>query len=124
MSIQRGGLTAGKDYRVQFWSSSAGLWAPTQTLAVGSPNVTLTSNTSGVSGGVGQSAIGTFTAVGSSQTFTLQGADMYSPGFQFPMMNALQVRETQVVPELSTYAMSLAGLACGGYLVRRRRKRA
>jgi sulfatase modifying factor 1 len=28
------------------------------------------------------------------------------------------------VPEPSTYAMALAGLACGGYLVRRRRKRA
>jgi len=27
-------------------------------------------------------------------------------------------------PEPSTYAMALAGLACGGYLVRRRRKRA
>jgi hypothetical protein len=26
------------------------------------------------------------------------------------------------VPEPSTYAMALAGLACGGYLVRRRRK--
>jgi sulfatase modifying factor 1 len=29
-----------------------------------------------------------------------------------------------VVPEPSTYAMALAGIACGGYLVRRRRKRA
>ena len=28
------------------------------------------------------------------------------------------------VPEPSTYCMALAGLACGGYLVRRRRKRA
>ena len=28
------------------------------------------------------------------------------------------------VPEPSTYAMALAGLACGGYLVRRRRRRA
>jgi hypothetical protein len=29
-----------------------------------------------------------------------------------------------VVPEPSTYAMALAGLACGGYLRFRRRKRA
>jgi hypothetical protein len=29
-----------------------------------------------------------------------------------------------MVPEPSTYVMALAGLACGGYLVRRRRKRA
>jgi hypothetical protein len=30
----------------------------------------------------------------------------------------------EAVPEPSTYAMALAGLAGGGYLVRRRRKRA
>ncbi len=30
----------------------------------------------------------------------------------------------QVIPEPSTYAMALAGVACGGYLVRRGRKRA
>jgi hypothetical protein len=29
-----------------------------------------------------------------------------------------------VVPEPSTYAMALAGLACGGYSMSRRRKRA
>jgi sugar lactone lactonase YvrE len=32
--------------------------------------------------------------------------------------------EPVAVPEPSTYAMAVAGLACGGYLVRRRRKRA
>jgi hypothetical protein len=32
--------------------------------------------------------------------------------------------DTVPVPEPSTYAIALAGLACGGYLVRRRRKRA
>jgi hypothetical protein len=124
MSIQLGGLTSGKEYRVQIWSSSASWWSPTQTLALGSPNVTLSSNISGTSGGVGQYAIGTFTAVGSSQTITLQGLDMYDPGYQFPLMNALQVREIQAVPEPSTYAMALAGLACGGYSMFRRRKRA
>jgi hypothetical protein len=30
----------------------------------------------------------------------------------------------QPVPEPSTYAMALAGLACGGYSIFRRRKRA
>jgi hypothetical protein len=33
-------------------------------------------------------------------------------------------RNLAVVPEPSTYVMALAGLACGGYLVKRRRKRA
>lgn len=36
-------------------------------------------------------------------------------------LNGLQV---QAVPEPSTCGMAIAGLACGGYLVRRRRKRA
>jgi formylglycine-generating enzyme required for sulfatase activity len=35
-----------------------------------------------------------------------------------------RVASVAAVPEPSTYAMALAGLACGGYLVRRRRKRA
>jgi hypothetical protein len=39
------------------------------------------------------------------------------------MMNALQLR-TVAVPEPSTYAMALAGLACGGYSMFKRRKRA
>jgi hypothetical protein len=121
MSIQLGSLTPGTDYLVQLWSSSTVWWNLTQTLALGSPNVTLSSNTSGTAGGVGQYAIGTFTAVGSSQTFTLEGADMYSPGFQFPLINAFQIR---AVPEPSTFCVALAGLACGGYTMFRRRKRA
>jgi hypothetical protein len=39
-------------------------------------------------------------------------------------LGAKQFVVNAVVPEPSTYAMALAGLACGGYLVRRRRKRA
>ena len=37
---------------------------------------------------------------------------------------SMQLTGVVAVPEPSTYAMALAGLACGGYLVRRRRKRA
>jgi hypothetical protein len=37
---------------------------------------------------------------------------------------ALTVGTAQAVPEPSTYAMALAGLACGGYTMSRRRKRA
>ena len=38
--------------------------------------------------------------------------------------SAFRLAETAVVPEPSTYAMALAGLACGGYTMFRRRKRA
>jgi autotransporter-associated beta strand protein len=40
------------------------------------------------------------------------------------LANSSFVTVTAVVPEPSTCAMAIAGLACGGYLVRRRRKRA
>jgi len=38
--------------------------------------------------------------------------------------SAFRLAETAVVPEPSTCAMALAGLACGGYTMFRRRKRA
>lgn len=121
LSIQLGGLAAGTEYLVQWWSSVTDTYVLSQTVALGSPNVTLDSNTTNVAGGLGQYATGTFTASGSTFTFTLEGLQMYAPSYDVPTINALQVR---AVPEPSTYAMALAGLACGGYLVRRRRKRA
>jgi hypothetical protein len=42
---------------------------------------------------------------------------------QFATFNAT-TGAISVVPEPSTYAMALAGLACGGWGIRRRRKRA
>jgi len=39
-------------------------------------------------------------------------------------VNGWQIGSVQAVPEPSTYCMALAGLACGGYSVLRRRKRA
>ena len=38
--------------------------------------------------------------------------------------NSWQIGSVQAVPEPSTYCMALAGLACGGYTMFRRRKRA
>jgi hypothetical protein len=120
LSIQLGGLTAGTEYLVQWWSSVTDTYVLSQTVASGSPNVTLDSNTTNVAGGLGQYATGTFTASSSTFTFTLEGLQMYAPSYDVPTINALQVR---AVPEPSTYAMALAGLACGGYSLLRRRKR-
>ena len=121
LSIQIGGLAAGTEYLVQWWSSVTDTYVLSQTVALGSPNVTLDSNTTNVAGGLGQYATGTFTASTSTFTFTLEGLQMYSPSYDVPTINALQVR---AVPEPSTYAMALAGLACGGYSMFRRRKQA
>jgi hypothetical protein len=121
LSIQLGGLTPGTNYLVQLWSCVTDFYIPSQTVALGSSNVTLDSNTTAVAGGLGQYATGTFTASGSSVTFTLEGLQMYAPSYEAPTINALQVR---AVPEPSTYAMALAGLACGGFSMWRLRKRA
>jgi len=125
LSIQLGGLTAGTEYLVQWWSSTPDTnlyWK--QTVALGSPNVTLDSNTTDVAGGLGQYATGTFTASGSTFTFTLEGLQMYASPYDWPTINALQVREIQAVPEPSTLAMAFAGLGFVGYSRFRRRKRA
>jgi hypothetical protein len=117
------GLTSGQQYRLQWWTSDAALQSPiyggsfTNTTATAVNSVTLDANTTNTVGGLGQFAIGTFTASGTSQPFTLAET---SGGFN-PLINALQLR---AVPEPSTCVMALAGLACGGYSMFGRRKRA
>jgi hypothetical protein len=44
-----------------------------------------------------------------------------APSFEYNN-NGFRLASPVAVPEPSTYAMALAGIACGGYLVRRRRK--
>ena len=50
--------------------------------------------------------------------------DNLDPTTSRPLYAMSELITVAAVPEPSTYAMALAGLACGGYLVRRRRKRA
>jgi len=54
--------------------------------------------------------------------FDSTGAFQFS--WSIPDLSGFLATAPVPVPEPSTYAMALAGLACGGYLVRRRRKRA
>jgi hypothetical protein len=65
-------------------------------------------------------------STGGSLTSSLLPAtwDGTFPGGTFYNAANLTVNPAVPLPEPSTYAMALAGLACGGYLVRRRRKRA
>jgi len=118
-----GGLTLGQEYLLQWWSSNAALASGFEgqilklTTASAGNSVQLDANTGNAAGGLGQYVIGTFTADGSTQQFTLE-----SPaGFTAPLISGLQIR---AVPEPATYMMALAGLTCGGCLVRRRRTRA
>jgi hypothetical protein len=111
-----GGLSIGQPYLFQWWASNAGNIPPVSAVSASATNsVTLDANITGTTGGLGQFVTGTFTADGATQDIVLAGV-----GGQ-PLINAFQIR---AVPEPSTCAITLAGLACGGYLVRRRRKRA
>jgi hypothetical protein len=122
ITVTLNGLTVGQQYRIQWWTSDAarqraptgGVFSNTTATAVNS--VTLDANTTDAVGGLGQFAIGTFTASGATQPFTL--AETGGAGNN-PLINALQVR---AVPEPSTCASLLAGLACGGYSMFRRRR--
>jgi hypothetical protein len=126
MQVDLGGLTNGSAYRLQWWTNDSSDYfyagSPFFENVIGggaSGNVTLDSNTSNTNGGLGQYVIGTFTASGTMASFTLTGSG--TGAWQFPMMNALQVR---AVPEPATYVIALIGMACGGYSLFRRRKRA
>jgi len=118
ITVTLGGLTSGQDYLVQWWTNNASNAAIlgagfTNTTALATNSVTLDANTTNAVGGLGQFAIGTFTASGTSQTFLLSET---SGGFN-PLINALQVR---LVPEP---ALTLLGTAAAtvGLLAWRRR---
>ena len=121
ITVTLGGLTAGQDYLVQWWSNNSANLSPvfgggfTTTMATAVNSVTLEANTTGQLGGLGQYAIGTFTASGSTQPFILSEP---SGGFN-PLINALQVR---AVPEPSVTLVGFAA-AVGGSLLWRRRSR-
>jgi hypothetical protein len=118
ITVTLGGLTSGQDYLVQWWTNNASNAAIlgagfTNTTALATNSVTLDANTTNIAGGVGQFAIGTFTASGTTQTFLLSetGGDFN------PLINALQVR---AVPEPSLTLLGCAVAAAGGLALRRR----
>jgi hypothetical protein len=123
------GLTPGNDYLIQWWSNDSavsnfwgGVFAETEASQLGAPStVTLDSNLSNTLGGLGQYAIGNFTATGTSVFFHLNGQS------GFPLINAFQIRDvtSSAVPEPGQVAASLVLLAgIGGYVWLKRRKAA
>ena len=114
ITVTLAGLTIGTQYSLQWWASNAasipGL--TTTTAASGANSVTLDATT----GGLGQFVTGTFTADGTSQTFTLT-----SPSNSGPLINALQLRNisASAVPGAGLTGLATIGLA--GVARRRRR---
>ena len=76
-------------------------------------------------GGLGQQANGVvrWTGISPGSDGDLR-VSMDGGGGNGGVYSAFRLAETAVVPEPSTCAMALAGLACGGYTMFRRRKRA
>ena len=115
MTLTISGLTVGQSYLFQWWTNYSGMASPTDTTTATAGNaITLDQNTSNGSGGLGQFAIGTFTADGSgSQSITFT-----APSNTVPRLNGFQLRQ---VPEPSTWAMLSVG---AGLLLAFRRRSA
>ncbi len=98
MTITLNNLVAGQQYQIQVWvndSRSGGTTNRTETLTDAYGNtVTLAYNSTYAAGGVGQFAIGTFTAATTNQSFTMYGAAS-------TQLNAIQVRDLTLAPSIT-----------------------
>jgi hypothetical protein len=109
-TVTMSGLTSGDLYQVQVWASAG--YRPT-TFTSG----THVANLNFVLNGTGQYVIGTFKAIGTTQTFTYQNS--YPIDVSAGEIDALSLRE---IPEPSAFVMLFVGLAFLGLCVRRKAK--
>ena len=103
-------LTSGFVYQVQIWANDSRTEGFGRAMALTGSSTALDYNTTEAVGGLGQFAIGTFTADSTSQVLN------FSSSTQTPQLNGLSLR---VVPEPSTYALVVGGIATL-LLIRRR----
>ena len=111
LTVTIAGLTAGTTYEVEVWvNDSRSCCGPTRTETLsGNNSPTLAFNVDQSEGGVGQYAIGTFTANGPSESFTITGTDSnINNANNASQINGLEV--VSVVPEPSPLALLALGL--------------
>lgn len=122
ITLQLGLLTIGHTYDFQWWSNNSTTdsgWNDTTATATNS--VTLISNSgflnapfSPVEGGLGQYAIGRFTATNTTHLINFNGTSV------FPLINAFQLRSVSlVVPEPSMLVIAVSGFAFGTFSKRK-----
>ena len=112
-TITLNNLTIGYNYQVQIFANDSRTEGYGRSMALTGSSTVLDYNTTEAVGGVGQFAIGTFTADSTSQVLG------FSSSTQTPQLNGLSLRVT-AVPEPSTYALVLGGIL-NLSLIRRRR---
>lgn len=115
MTLTMNNLSVGQLYQFQWWANNSNSFGSGGiTTASATNSVTLDWNSNDTVGGTGQFAIGTFTADNSTQTIDFVGA-----GSNFPE-NAINGFQIRIVPEPSSAALGLIGIAA--LVFRRHRK--
>ena len=112
-TITLNNLTIGHTYQVQVFANDSRSAGFGRSMALTGSSTVLDYNTTEAVGGVGQFAIGAFTADSTSQELG------FSSSTETPQLNGLSLRVT-AVPEPSTYALVLGGIL-NLSLIRRRR---
>src|SRR5207248_11774 len=105
LTVTLNNLTAGHIYAAQFWvdDSRAAFGSRVETLAsTGGNNATLSYTNTNSAGGLGQYAVGLFTAAGTTQAFT-------ATGNASSQVNALQVRDVSSTAWSGAASSNLGG---------------
>ena len=112
------GLITGSTYQFQWWADVSSASTGTATATAGNSR-TLSYNATGLNGGLGQFAIGTFIADSATQGISFSGTGAFGSA---AFVNGVQVRLT--VPEPSSAAMLALGVCLSGMAGRSRRQTA
>ena len=109
------GLTMGRQYKFQWFASASGPGALLHASSAGS-SVTLSDKVANAEGGLGQYAIGTFTADSASQAINFSSAGGVNPT---ALINGFQLRDFGPVPEPTGIATAML---CMGVAAMRRKR--